>query len=223
MRYSNTFTLNLFIISIILIGLLGFSVGVNARTVEPHFTHSFESSLYPSQSPLSKQYLQVLNNGYAELLNYGDTKDVNQLKLAVKNRDQAWDKAQTILEGIMAGQINSKNLPMYATPKMKSLIALHEDVFTRLFKAIRSMGDKAKLSYQASSGMTSDYMVMGKAIGDELVSINVIDIIGHIPYAKIQEGLPVTYISVTLSAHYPYQHWMLAGLYVKTSVSKHMS
>jgi len=177
-----------------------------AVPVLPAFRTDIEVIAYPSTSPEAvagdKQIVQAIK----QMQNAGFSDRVNNLFLAYKNKDIAWNTAQTLLKKIQNGQINSKNISTYISSQSKNEI-------TPLIDKIRGYKDLVDLSAKPK-GVFPDRMLIKQKFNQDQITIKVISFI--YPHAE-DNGLhktPASYLSLVLSAEPPYKKWLLSKMYI---------
>lgn len=214
MKLRLTFIKLLACFSIFILTILNISPVLAAIPVLPVFRMDIEILAYPSGSPQAtiadKQVIKAIN----QMRDAGFADRVEKIFLAYKNKDVAWDTAQTILNKIQDGQINSENISDYVSPDFK-LSFKSENKMASIFKKIRSYGDLANLSIKKYKGVFPDRMLLKKEFNQDRITIRVIDFVYHDLDSKNIKNPPVSYIMLALSAEPPYKNWFLSEIYIK--------
>ena len=167
----------------------------SAAATRPFFRLGIETIAYPSTSPLTKTADKEVINSVNSLKEAGYSEEVDQLFLAYKNRDYAWNTANNLLNNIQ---------------DIKKSLESKNDV-DLIIKKIESYGNLAKLSALPDKGTFPDRMFIKKGYNQDQITIRVIDFV-HLSNNKKKS---VDYITVVLTAKAPYKKWFLSDIYVK--------
>lgn len=124
---------------------------------------------------------------------------------AYAQRNLAWASAQAILTQLRQNDADLVALEKLATPEFKKILATHPEEAGQLLRQVHAAGKSTVLD-AASHKKASDYMIIHKNPGQDVVEITIDD------HAMCLDEACV--VQLVLQAPPPYKTWLLSGLHI---------